>query len=224
MSINNHKKIHITEGHSPILISAPHAVPIKKRTKERTYIRRREARADELVKEVCLNTNSWGITTKSEKAIKNWRNKGGVYYTYRKTVNEIIKSKDICLFIDIHGARKTRPFLIDYDFIYPENHQQDDYLEEVLIKSLHKYFPKHSISNGFFRKINGPGTKTLTYHVRKKLGIPAVQLEINKALKDSDENFYAVAEVISLIVEKYKKNLSSVNIKNKEIYQHQHIK
>lgn len=200
MSIQKHKNIHVIEGVSPILVSAPHAVPIRKRTKTRVYTRRREAKADELVKRICENSSAWGMTVQSKNTIQNWRNKGGVYPVYRETIDNIIHSNDIELFVDVHGAKKTRPFLVDYDFVYPKRHELDDALEKIIWKAFTKNFPSHKISKGFFRNLNGPGTKTFTHHVRKNLNIPAVQLEINKSLKMNPETFTLVADSINELV------------------------
>lgn len=207
----HHPNIKLIEGSSPILISAPHAAPIIKTKGERTYTRMAEKRADDIVKAVCKQNNIWGIFTESEKPLKGWQEE--IYSIYKKLIKDTVKSNNILLVIDIHGAKKDRPFFLDYDFMLPNKHPNDALVEKLLHKHYCKYFPASQLSKSFFREVNGPGQKTLTYYVRKYLKIPAIQLEINKSLKENDETFLMVVKMLHSFIKDYENIATGVQRK-----------
>ncbi|MEX0869972.1 MAG: hypothetical protein WDZ39_00910 [Candidatus Spechtbacterales bacterium] len=211
-----HKNIKIIRGKTPVLISAPHAAPIKKTVEGRTYVRLAEDRVDELVEILCKELGAWGMFTQSKEPIAEWQKE--VYGIYKKTAKNIIEEQNICLFLDVHGAKRSRPFYIDYDFVVPEVHAHDNHLEDLVRKHFSNHFPKHRLSKGFFRNINGPGEKTLTYHIRKNLNMPALQLEINKALKENEETFEKTVKILHSVIKDYENSITRVQPKKEIIH------
>lgn len=197
-----HKNIHIIKGKGSVLLSAPHAVSIRKTVDNRTYTRKAEKRADEVVKALCEKNHAWGVFTVSEEGpINDWQN--SVYDEYKKIVSMIMKEHSVSLFIDIHGAKKTRPFYIDYDFLIPGKHPHDGLVEDLFCKTFAAHFPATELSTRFYRKVKGEGKKTLTYYVRKRFGIPAIQLEINKNIKEDDKKFQQLVDMLYSFIEAY---------------------
>ncbi|OGZ57157.1 MAG: hypothetical protein A3F94_02935 [Candidatus Spechtbacteria bacterium RIFCSPLOWO2_12_FULL_38_22] len=198
-----HPNIKIIEGKFPVLISAPHAVPLLKEDKEGPYTKF-EKRVSEIVEVLCDEIGVWGIFTQletGESILENWDKK--VYRVYKKFVREIVKENNISLVLDVHGSKHSRPFLIDYDFIFPQTHKHDQALEELLLKSFESFFLKEDVSKGFFRSVKGPGSKTLTYHVRRNLDIPAVQLELNEEVRQNEKHFANLILALSRVIKKY---------------------
>lgn len=187
----HHKDIHIIKGKKPILISAPHTRPIKIEDHPTPYLKLPENKVTKLLKSLCEKSESWGVLTAGKGTIHNWEQElSGVY---KKHIHEIISKNNIALFVEIHGSLPSRPFTLDYDFMIPNIHPHDIIVEKTISYKFKKYFPKKTISNGFFRKINGTGEKTFTYFVRDTFKIPAVQLEINKTAR-SDEKYLTQTE------------------------------
>lgn len=208
-----HENIKIIKGSGPVLVSAPHAVPIRKTTGERVYVRMAEKRVGEIVETLCRKNGAWGMfTTSDEGPIDGWQEE--VYGKYKKTVKTLIKNEGISLVIDIHGAKKTRPFYIDYDFVIPDKHPYDRHVEKLLHTAFASQFPAEELSNGFYRKIKGSGTKTLTYYVRRHFGIPAIQLEINKTIKENEQKFQKLIKTLYSFITAYENTF--VGIQQKE--------
>lgn len=208
----NHSNIKIIKGKIPILISAPHAVKIKRiNKKNKEDFKLHEVKVAEIVNNLCDTTNTWGIFTQkkiNEEYIKNWEN--NVYYIYKNYIKNLINSEKIVLFLDIHGSQWDRPFQIDYDFLIPNLHPQDKMVENMLINSIQKNFPKIILSNGFFRELNGPGKNTLTRYIRNKFTIPAIQIEINKQMRTDKNNYSLLLEALASFIKKYEDTLTGV--------------
>lgn len=206
-----HPNIKIVRGKIPILVSAPHAAPLLRKSKEDgVYKRYYEKKLDEVIEQLCDKTNAWGIFTVSpnQKMLSNWEKE--IYKEYKRFVKKIINNNNIQLFVDLHGSREDRPFLIDYDFIFHERHPHDHHLENIIHETFTHHFSKQNLSNGFFRPINGRGHRTLTYYVRKHLGVQAVQLETNSKLRTNPTNLELLVEAVNKFVKKYESTITRV--------------
>ena len=208
MKIHKHTNIHIIEGVNPVLISAPHTRPIIKKDAKSNFIKPREIRIAQLVKEVCRQTGSWGILTRGKGKIDNWAE---VQRVYQKNTKRIIRSQNVSLFFDVHGCKASRPFALDYDFKMPHLHPHDTFLKHSLLKHFREAFPNQKISTGFFKTNNGVGNDTMTYFVRKNFELPAIQLEINKKIREN--NFDTLVEVFTAIINDY--NIFTHNLRPK---------
>lgn len=198
-----HENIHIIEGTKPILISAPHAVPIKRIDDQgEIYIKPQESMVVDIVKELCEKRGAWGIFTKTDSGVlEGWDEK--IYKEYKALVKNIVKEQGAQLFIDIHGAHESRPFLIDYDFKLRNIHPYDTHIEKILTKHFLKYFSADSLSTKFFQTKNGPGKKTLTYYVRKNFSIPAIQLELNYSARKQRGDFIKLIDITQSLIRDY---------------------
>lgn len=204
-----HPNIKIIEGKIPILISAPHAVKIKRKQKKNEQsFKLHEVRVAKIVNELCNASGAWGIFTQrkfNEKHIENWEN--DIYHVYKNSINYLIDSNKVALFLDIHGSHQDRPFQIDYDFLVPDLHPHDEMVKNMLTTSIQEQFPKIILSNGFFRELNGPGKNTLTRHVRNRFAIPAIQIEINKQIRADKDNYSLLLEALHKFIKKYEDTL-----------------
>src|SRR3989338_8879077 len=150
----------------------------------------------------------WCVFTDYDTCLEDWDEH--VLEIYKKKIKSIIDSNGILLFIDIHGSRASRPFLVDYDFMLKKDHPGDLLLEKLINEHFSKHFHKKYISNGFFRDINGPGNKTLTYFVRTTCSIPAVQLELNQKVRNDEEYFSKLMDGLKNIIKKYEDSTSGI--------------
>ena len=207
-----HPNIKIVEGKIPILISAPHAVKIKRMQKKNGQnFKPHEVKVAKIVNELCNTTGAWGIFTQKdsdEKHIENWEN--DIYHIYKNNINNLIASNKIVLFLDIHGSQWNRPFQIDYDFLIPNLHSHDEMVENILTTCIQEQFPKITLSNGFFRELNGPGKNTLTRHVRNRFAIPAIQIEINKQIRANKNNYSLLLDALHKFIKKYENTLAGI--------------
>lgn len=194
--------IHIIEGSVPVLISAPHTRPLLKQEGGRSLIKPREIKITPLLKELCKETGAWGIFIRGKDVIKNWDEEA--YKMYKEATRDIILAQNIALFIDTHGCQDHRPFLVDYDFKIPQK-KPDDYraLEKILLKQLEARGFAGTVSCGFFRTGDGVGKNTMSFYVRRYLGTPAVQLEINKMVRDNKILFRNCVAALGKTIQEY---------------------
>lgn len=214
--MKKHPNICIIEGTKPFLLSAPHASPILKRSNDEEYIRAQEDRTEEVVKRICEKTGAWGIFTTTDDIIENWDSY--LHKKYRLLVRSIVDMQGISLFLDIHGMRSSRPFLVDYDFIIAPPlapHPHDDAMHAIIKSQLGKKIPAHKVSNGFFRSLKRPGMRTLTYHVRKNCAIPAVQFELNRTLRMNDKLLADFINSLCFIIINYENTFTGVRSEGK---------
>ncbi len=201
---STHKHIKINKGATPVLISAPHVVPILRQDNQGAYyLKPKEKYVRKILREIRQKTDAWSIRTKGPGILVGWDE--DVHDIYRSHVKEIIEKKGVNLFLDIHGSKKDRPFLLDYDFKIPDLHEDDRLIEESLKANIEKHTntKKDDLSNGFFREVNGPGEETLTYFVRHNFGIPAVQIELNETMRTEENKAQGTADAICETIQHY---------------------
>lgn len=115
---------------------------------------------------------------------------------YQQAVKSIVEKNDICLFIDIHGAAKHRPFSIDIGTNHNKTFTQDDTIKLIDI------FLKNHIENPVFEQMFAATKKsTLTHFCSETLNIPALQLEFNLEYRQPTINSEKFTSVVSSMVE-----------------------
>ena len=111
---------------------------------------------------------------------------------YKQTLEKYIKENDIKLLIDLHGCRTFRDFCIEFGtwWEWDPNLLWNTEIINIMNESLNKsfksyiYHSKQKITkNTIF-----PASRdtTISWFVSKECKIPAIQLEINKDLRDFD--------------------------------------
>jgi len=200
-----HSRIRIVEGTIPVLISAPHTRPIALHSKEGGNITKpAELRVARLLKRVCRQTGAWGIYMGGAGRVEHWEE--STFRAYKRAMRGIVEHSDTALFIDLHGFMEARPFAIDYDFKISRRKPYDHatvHLEHIVLKSLTSENIGGPISKTFFSRKNGIARKTLTYYSRHSLGIPAVQFEINKSVRDDARALRKLSKALYNIVKEW---------------------
>lgn len=159
-------------GNIPILITAPHSIPI---SKEDGTIKPQEpfTKAIALYLNKHLNT-SYLIKTKDTGDSNELEEDN-----FKKELINIIDDNNIKLVLDLHGAKKERPFDIELGTL---NNLSADY---STIKELEESFIEHNIKN---IEINNPFLGGgITQYVYDKTKIDIIQIEINQNYRDLDQ-------------------------------------
>lgn len=170
----------ILEGKKPILFSAPHAC-LHKRPKLSTAYRQAEQFTDEIVKEICRLTNSWGIYLSSE--IKYDPNYNEIERNeYKKSVQEICKRERIEQFIDIHGMTLGSDY--DLGIYYPTRFLRSRSFAQQVREKM-DCGKLYGISVTLLRFLDND-EETLGEFVSGKMGIPSVQIEIARYIREDE--------------------------------------
>ena len=200
-------------GNIPILICAPHTVK---------QVRNGEYKAADVYTGAMIKTLS--ETTEASIIYKTSTN-GDENYTiedteYRNKIREIVEENEIRVIFDLHGMRRDRESDLDVG-TGDINH----------INLLNQNYLLPSINNAFTNenyKINytvnkyfcGGKIYTTSTYASQKLGIPTIQLEINRNFRDADgENFnYMINTLTNMINEVYNEScmVKVENLKVKE--------
>lgn len=167
----------IIRGTLPVLISAPHSTLHLRPGFKAQKPKLNELNTDLVVKTLCKKAGWFGIyATKIQKRDPNWYED----CPYKKAIERLVDKHNIKFVLDIHGARKDRPFLIEYDDFRKGKIIMG--IEENLKQCLKKFgFSEKEIVRGLLHKNN---QLTITEFCIERLKIPALQLEINKKIRN----------------------------------------
>lgn len=195
-------RIRVVNGSIPVLISAPHTRPIALHSKDGGIITKpAELKIARLLRRVCRQSGAWGIYMGGPGPLQQWE--GATGRAYKRTIRELIERHGIALFIELHGSMEARPFTVDYDFKISKRKPYDAAtvrLEHIILKHLTSEDMGAPISKTFFSKENGVARNTLTYYVRRRFDIAAVQFEINKVVRENPEIFQKLNKALYNIV------------------------
>lgn len=125
---------------------------------------------------------------------------------YKEGLRTAVKEKGIKLVLDIHGAAAWRAFDIDIGTCKGAALLGRDGLLPPLLDA----FRRHEINGVFVDSVfSGCGQATVTRFVSEALGVPALQLEINKRFRDP-ENHPREFESLIQALEDYLKAVQSL--------------
>ncbi|MBR9690315.1 hypothetical protein GOV08_01385 [Candidatus Woesearchaeota archaeon] len=170
------KGFKIFKGDIPVIISAPHSA----RTIRKGVVKKRDSVTGTIAYLLHKLTGAYAFVTLHLDKDSN-------YYEdtkYKKYIKKIILEKNIKFLIDIHGCSAQRPFSIDLG----TNHHETIKNIDKIISILKNSFKKQGITKvneDFFNFKHGT-QQTMTMYA--SYYIPAVQIEINKDLRNFDNN------------------------------------
>lgn len=177
-------------GNIPILISAPHAV---KQLRNNEY-KKADIYTGALVKILHKTTGAHVIYKTSTNGDENYT----IDETkYRKKVKEIVKKNDIKVVIDLHGMASDKDSDIDIGTGNASNTNLlgQSYILSSVVSSLNNV--NYTVNKYF----TGGGSKTMSTYCSKKLGVPSLQLEINRKYRSSDStNFSFIANKLTKMI------------------------
>lgn len=187
------KKYEIIEGKSKFLFSAPHPHPHRRPSLVKKY-KGHEKYTDDIVREICRSTHSFGIYTKDEVDYDpNYHKKNN---PYKREVERIVKENKIKAFVDIHGLSDEH--LIDIAIYYKTRFRKSVKLAGDIVKKLNR--GKLRGLNIQILRLPENAQETLTELVASDLRVPAVQIEIARYIRKDKELRKIFVENLSEIV------------------------
>lgn len=185
------KSFRTIQGKIPVLISAPHSV----RQLRNGKIKGKDLYTGPIVMEIANQTQCYAI-------YKIFNNQDDANYDienneYKEKVLEIIKQRDIQLFIDIHGASDNDEFDID---IGTDDYKNLNEKKEVLEKFIQLCNKNGIYKIGIDKKFKANTLHTITKTVAINTKIPCMQIELTRKYR-SIEDFEKMRKIIDIIVE-----------------------
>lgn len=169
----------ILPGRIPILVSAPHAV--KHFRLANTEPKEEDEYTGAIARILHKQTGCWTMYAAKADIDPNFYDD----CPYKDGLRELVEKEDIRLIIDIHAAALWRAFNIDIGTCRGESLLGQSTYLEALITALRGGGIQSVFVDSVFTGANQP---TVTRFASQTLGIPAIQLEINKRLRDPEEN------------------------------------
>jgi hypothetical protein len=174
------KNCQIIEGKIKYLFSAPHPHPHRRPSFARKY-KEYEQYTDDIVKEICKETGSWGIYIKDQVEYDpNFHTKEN---PYKKEIEKIINKNEIEGFFDIHGLSDEH--MIDVAIYYKTRFTNSIKLANKIAKKLDQ--GKLKGLNIHILRLPEENRETLTQFVVSKLRVPSVQIEIARYLRQDED-------------------------------------
>lgn len=180
-------------GEIPILVSAPHAV---------RHLRQKKIKvSDQFTGSVVYLLNR--LT--SCYALATAKLYGGDPNVddpciYKERIADLCRREKIKMILDIHGAAREQAFDIDLGTNQGKNLLGKTKITDVLEKNF-RHVGLHAISYNYFA---ASGTHTVSNYAARELGIPAVQIEINKQYRVPNQNAQAFHRLICALAESIK--------------------
>lgn len=176
-------------GNIPLLVSAPHAV--------RHYRQKKIKKSDEYTGSLAFLLHK--LTGCHVLAVtKLYGGDPNVDYPclYKERATEICRREKVTLVLDLHGAAREREFDVDFGTDRLKNLLGKKQALEVLEENCYLFGIK-TISRDYFP---ASGSNTVSNFISQAVGIPAVQIEINKFFRSPAVNpqaFYRVLGALS---------------------------
>ena len=188
---NSDKDYEYKLGNIPVLISVPHTV---KQWRNNEY-KKSEAYTGALAKILHESTGAHVIYKASTNGDENYTT-GET--EYRKEIKDIVKDNDIKVILDLHGMNADRDSDIDVGTGNSKNKNLlgQDYILSLIDSSLSD--TNYTVNKYF----SGGGSYTMSNYCSSKLGIPTLQLEINKKYRSSDsKSFSYIANKLTYMID-----------------------
>lgn len=177
-------------GILPVLVSAPHAV---------RHLRHKKIKpSDEFTGSMAYLLNE--ITSCHSLAITKLYGGDPNFDSpciYKDFIGSLKTQNRFKLVIDLHGASREHDFAVDIGTMNGVSLLGQNTYSDVLRKCLLNYDVMPISENRFTIS----GNKTITAHASENLGIPALQLEINKKFRSPNQNPTDYCRVLAALVD-----------------------
>ena len=194
-------------GNIPILISAPHAV---KQFRNESY-KAADIYTGAIIKILSETTGAHIIYKTSTNGDENYTTEET---EYRKKIKELVEENDIRIIFDLHGMISERDSAIDIGTggNSHTNLLKQSYILQSMGNSLINL--NYSVNKYFF----GGGPYTLSTYNSQVLGIPSIQLEINRKFRDRDsENFTYMVKTLTEMINDVYNECYKVQVENMKV-------
>lgn len=177
-------------GILPILISAPHAV---------RHIRHKKIKpSDEFTGSMAYLLNE--ITSCHSLAVTKLYGGDPNFddqCIYKDFISSLIVEHRLKLIIDLHGASREHDFAVDIGTMKGVSLLGQNNYRDLLRSCLLNYGVTPITENRYTIS----GNKTITAHASENLGIPALQLEINKKYRSPNQNPTDYCRLLAALVD-----------------------
>jgi len=189
-------EVKLIEGKKQILFSAPHC-KLHKRPKLSMAYKQAEPFTEEIVQELCMYTEGYGLVLNSEVDYDpNYQKEGR--NNYKKKVREVVECGKIHYFMDIHGILDD--YNCDLCIWYPSRYSKSYRIARIIAENIGKR-SLSGINVQILKFPYGEG-ESLSEFVASKLHVPAIQIEIAKYIRDDEELVKSFEENLSSVVNK----------------------
>jgi len=180
-------------GELPILVSAPHAV--------RHYRHKKIKMSDQFTGSIVYLLNKLTgchaiATTKLYGGDPNVDDP----CVYKEKISNICAIKKVIFVLDIHGAARERVFDVDFG----TNSGKNLLGKARILESLEQNFQDFGLSRTSHDHFAASGPNTVANYVARELGIPSVQLEINKQYRVPAQNPLGFHRLLGALVKSIK--------------------
>ncbi|HEX3031175.1 MAG TPA: hypothetical protein VHS59_02865 [Bacillota bacterium] len=178
------------EGTIPILVSAPHAVRHKRRKEIKS--------SDEFTGSTALLLNKLtGCHVLAATKLYSGDPNFDYPCIYKDLLRQLCAQHQIRLVLDLHGAARERDFAVDLGTMWGKSLLGQSWILEQVIKA----FRSQNISPISQNRFSADSQHTVTWFTATQLGIPAVQLEINKEFRVPRQNPEAYSRLLAALTE-----------------------
>ncbi len=167
----------VSLGNLPILVSAPHAV--------RHYRHKKIKMSDQFTGSIAYLLNQLTgchaiAATKLYGGDPNVDNP----CIYKERIAEICGREKVKFVLDIHGAAREREFDVDFG----TNGGKTLLAMTGMLELIERNFQAYGLSRISHDHFAASGSNTIANYIARELGIPAVQIEINKQFRVPAQN------------------------------------
>lgn len=180
-------------GKVPVLVSAPHAV--------RHYRQKKIKMSDQFTGSIVYLLNKLTgchaiAATKLYGGDPNIDNP----CIYKEKISEICRREKVKFILDIHGAAREREFDVDFG----TNSGKTLLVKVGILETLEQNFQSFGLSRISHDHFAATGPNTISNYVARELGIPAVQVEINKQYRVPAQNPQGFHRLLGALMESIK--------------------
>lgn len=167
----------VTLGNLPILVSAPHAV--------RHYRQKKIKMSDQFTGSIAYLLNQLTgchaiAATKLYGGDPNVDNP----CIYKEKIVEICGREEVKFVLDLHGAAREREFDVDFG----TNGGKTLLVKTRMLELIESNFQAYGLSRISHDYFAASGPNTMANYIARELGIPALQIEINKQFRVPAQN------------------------------------
>jgi hypothetical protein len=120
---------------------------------------------------------------------------------YKDKITDFCSIKKVKFVLDIHGAAREREFDVDLG-----TNKEKNLLGKVeILKALEQNFHGFGLSKISIDHFAASGPNTVANYVARELGIPAVQVEINKQYRVPAQNSQGFHSLLGALAESIKR-------------------
>jgi len=184
----------LSVGELPVLVSAPHAV--------RHYRQKKIKMSDQFTGSIVYLLNKL-TGCHAIAATKLYGGDPNIDYPciYKEKIAEFCAIKKVKLILDIHGAAREREFDVDFG----TNGGKNLLGKTRILETLEENFQDFGLSKTSRDHFAASGTNTVANYVARELGIPAVQIEINKQYRVPAQNPQGFHRMLAALAESIKR-------------------